>query len=759
MAAGVFCLAIVAAVPLRAEWLPVRDESLVVPRGSPLDFSALSPAGPAGTTGRVIVGSRGTLAFARTPDERARLNCASLAWSPATGGFPDHATAETYAEQLRIHGYNLVRFHYVEATLMTDRKADFDFDPVALDRFRYFLAALKRQGVYWAFDVLTSPNGAVGDVFPHRWVEKHHLKLGVYFDEAARRHWRRLAETLLGTVNPYTGTRPLDDPALSLLVLANENGLEFLSLLQSRRTGQAYPEELRPAFNGWLRRTYQTTDALKTAWGGLESGESLTAGTVRFPRWRWDTGPRMRDKQRFFLDLEAETFGWMERELRALGYRGLVTSYNNWGSTGADLTRGRLPVVARHGYFDEVIAYEPGQSITQRSSLDDDAGYVRGLAAARWLGRPFVVTEYGHPFWNRFRREAGLVLPAYAALQAWDVVCRHAEGAIDLSLRQTTPRKRQLTPYGVGLDPVARAGETLSALLFHRGDVAPARGVAAIPLAGAQDLIDDGQGDWPADLTAIALMTKLGLAGQPIDPAKDASPLVVVRPGSSQSPSRPARALSKLRDAVTGGGDAVVQSRVEVLRQAGLLSPGNRSDGERRVFESDTGEVLLDAPRRWMRAVTARTEAASFERLDAPRRLGVMTLQASTGPALVAVSALDSAPIAASRRMLLILATDAQNTDMRFRDGERRTVEAFGRMPILIKREVVTLSFGFDEPAEVSLRALRLNGETAERLPVTVEGSRVAFALDTGAARSGPTTFFLLERSPGSSARTRAPVP
>jgi hypothetical protein len=32
-------------------------------------------------------------------------------------------------------------------------------------------------------------------------------------------------------------------------VLANENGLEFLSLIQSRETGQAYPEKLRPAFN------------------------------------------------------------------------------------------------------------------------------------------------------------------------------------------------------------------------------------------------------------------------------------------------------------------------------------------------------------------------------------------------------------------------------------------------------------------------------------------------------------------------------
>jgi hypothetical protein len=75
-------------------------------------------------------------------------------------------------------------------------------------------------------------------------------------------------------------------------------------------------------------------------------------------------------------------------------------------------------------------------------------------------------------------------------------------------------------------------------------------------------------------------------------------------------------------------------------------------------------------------------------------------------------------------------------------------------MPVLIKREVVRLSLHFDEAAEVSLRALRLNGEASDPLPVTADGARLDIALDNGAARSGPTTFFLLERKPRGATRT-----
>ncbi len=327
-----------------AEWVPVREPSLVVPTGSPLDFSFLGPDEAAGVQGRVLATPSGHLALAQRA-EPIRFHCATLGWSPASGSFPDHATADLYAAQLRVHGYNMARFHFVDAILMSDRDEDFDFDPEQLDRFRYLMAALKRNGIYWMLDVLTSQNGAIGGVYPHRWDDQHGLKLDVHFDAGARAHWHRLAEALLAAPNPYTGIAPLDDPALALAILVNENGMEFASILEEPRSHRAYPQRLQAPFNAWLQKEYAATSALRAAWGGeLGASESLEAASVRLPASRDARGARMRDLQRFFLASEAATVAWATADLRALGYDGLISAYNNWTTAEAELSRASLPV-------------------------------------------------------------------------------------------------------------------------------------------------------------------------------------------------------------------------------------------------------------------------------------------------------------------------------------------------------------------------------------------------------------------------------
>lgn len=676
-----------------AEWVPVREDSLVIGKGSALDFSFLGDDRAAGSLGPVVANAKGHLAFATQPQARVRLHCASLAWSPASGSFPDHATADVYATQLRRHGYNLARFHFVDAILMTGRDRDFDFDPEQLDRFRYLMAALKRNGIYWMIDALTSQNGAIGGIYPHRWEDKHGLKLDVHFDPAARAHWRRLVETLLAAPNPYTGLAPLQDPALALLVLVNENGMEFATILEEPRSGSAYPPRLQAPFNAWLARTYRTTGALQEAWGDIGADERLETASVRLPADRGERGPRMRDLQRFFLASETETAAWATAEVRALGYGGLVSVYNNWATSEAQLSRGGLPAVTMNAYHDEVLSFDPGTTIKQSSSFSDDLAYVRELMSARWLGRPFVVTEHQHLFWNRYRYEAGVAVPAYAALQDWDAVCRHGPGAIDLGFRQPWEHKRAILPYTIGLDPVARAGETLAALLFRRGDVAPARGVDAIRLDGAGDFIDDGQGPLPDAVTLRGLTTAIGLA--------------------------------------RGAGE-----------RAAMAAPAGR---DARSFVSDTGEIRLDAGQLTMTVSTTRTEAAAFAALPEPLRIGRLTVTAASGPALIAASALDGKDIADSRKLLLIFATDARNTAMRFADAGKRTILDFGRMPVEIRRGTVAIDFeGWNGGAKLTTLGLDGRPWGTRSLPVGEHGLR--FVLDNGAASRGPTTFFLLSR-------------
>lgn len=731
-------------------WQPVTDKSLKIVRASALDFSFLATETIAGEKGLMVAAPGGHLAFAESPDAPVRFHCASLAWSPASGSYPDHATADLYAEQLRLHGYNLARLHFVDANLMSGRVRDFDLDPAQLDNFRYLLAALKRNGIRWMIDAATSENGGYGNVQPHRWEARYGHKIDVHVSEAARKHWLRLASSFLGSLNPYTGLRPLDDPALAIVTTFNEDGLEYASLADEPRTHQVYPETLRTPFNAWLATQYGNTSGLAKPWAGeLAGGESLELRTVGLPRSRGATGRRMRDLQRFFLEREEETYLWMTTALRQLGYRGITTAYNNWTTSEAQLSRRKLSLVSTDSYHDIVFSLEPGTTIEQSSSLDDDLKYVREMMATRWLGRPFVVSEYDHLFWNTFRHEAGVAVPAYAALQGWDGLCRHGSGAVDLAYGSPYPHKQKLLPYNIGMDPIARASETLSALLFARGDVKASPQRLAIPLAGEKDFIADGQGRLPDDLTRLGLITGLGLSQGRSGEAAQAGQAAALPP-PREAGALP-RWLEKTLDRVSGAAGQRLAKRLDTLTATGAIDAETAKLAQRRAYRSDTGEILADAAARTIQVVTPMTEAVSFATLQAPLRLGRMTLEAASEPALVSVSSLDGAPLATSRKLLLILSTDAMNSGMTFSDAGRRTVTDYGRLPVLLRTGSVHLSLALappqgGQPERPRLSALHLDGTVAAMLPVNRQAETIRFTIETASSRHGATTFFLLER-------------
>lgn len=680
-------LLLVLALPAAASdeaWVPVREVGLELQSSSPLDFSAILPNAPITEANRLTVAEEGFFASAEARHLPVKLLCASLAWSPASGGFPEHADADRYARQLAMRGYNIARFHFVDAGLMFGRDRDFDFDAEALDRFHYLLAALKREGISWIFDGLTSWRGGYGG-FEDRWEANGDLKRSVITSPEGFEHWVELQKRLYGVVNPYTGMSPLADPALALMVLVNEGGIEFSTVAQDRPDAPDYPEALRPGFVAWLKTRYPDTRALATAWGGLSLWESLESGAIDLPGNRYQDSLRIRDLQAHFTAIEIDATRRTSEVLRELGYRGAISNYNNWSTLQASLSRSGLDVVTMNTYFDWVSGYDPGASLTQQSSLADELSYLTSAAATRWLGRPFLLTEYDHLFWNRYRYEAGLAMAAYASLQSWDGICRHGHGPIVLRYGEDFAHKRQMLPYAIALDPVARAGETLAALLFRRGDVAPASHSLAIPL-GEGDLTIDMQAQQPEALSRLALRSRIGLSS------------------------------------------AAGETPTDV--------------GRTNVYRSDTGEIALFPDRRTLSVVTPRTEAAAFETLTEPLHLSALTLERSDGPMLFSASSLDGAPLPRSRKILLIMATDAHNTGMVFDQPDERVIRDFGRLPVLIRPARIKFTLVGD--GDWVLSPVGLDGVTH---PALARGSgTVAMQLENSSDH-GPTTFFLIERS------------
>ncbi len=733
-------------------WLPIKDMSLIIESGSILDFSVLVPQVELDSQ-RMLVAKNGYFATQSEPNRPQRFLMAAMEFGAATGGLPDHALADLYVRQLHMHGYNMARLSFVDETFMSQQKKDFDFNPDQLDRFYYLLSALKHEGIYYVLDGLSSENAAYGNI-KERWIDQRHAKLKLYYDQEIQLHWKKLMEQMLASVNPYTKISTLADPALAGLIMVNEGGLAFV-------TRDGVSNELRPMFTEWLKKKYGSTAALAKAWQGeLRAGESLEAKSVGFPKPDAWTSKRMSDTQQFFFNLEQTTVEWMTRYLRQLGYKGMVTAYDNWLSPAAHVSRGQLEWVDLHNYHFEPTKFTtPGSVMNQDSMLEGDAKYIRELASGRHIGKPFTVSEYGQIFWNKYRRESALAVPAYASFQGWDMICQHA-GAIDLSYAAIGGRKDAIYPFGIGLDPIARANETLAALLFLRGDVAPARKTLGVKLE-TKNVFDESAflGNMPVDISRLSLVTGLGLDWQGRSEGKYEAQITPSNTSLTMSgkPFETKQTLVAKMDGIVSkyvgklGPKKISKSsfvaddqwvnRVDSLRKNRMLGKDNITDPKEGIYQSDTEQIVMDSKRKRLTVVTPNTEAVVFDTPE-PITLDNLTVEQADGPALVSVSSMDGKPLQASKRMLVILATDARNSNMRFADASETTLLDLGKKPVLIKTARIRLKLKNQNAAQLKIFSNTLRGKRGDMIPLTQVSDSISFLLDTAKLSHGPTTYF-----------------
>lgn len=719
--------------PSRTAWLPMSDVDLEVEAGSILDFSTLVGREPAGSYGWASSSSNGEIAFKelRSP---VRFFSASFQFAPSNGGFADKTEARRIVAQLVRTGYNAVRLQCVEANLMSGRKKDFDYDPVQFDRFHFFLAELKRNGIYAVIDVLYVDNGAYGDVFPHRWVKKFNLRTDVYVLPEAQEHWKQLLKTMLGAKNPYTGTAPLQDPAILCLVLSNEGGIIELAFRGGKAWASTLPQIYEDPFRAWLKAKYRDEDSWHVAWGKLiERDESLST-RVRLPEKMRESSARHRDFMQFVVDLEKRTYRWMRAYARELGFQGLTTSYNNWAWLHSDITRADLDVVDMHAYHSHPTGFvEPGSRVSGDSSMPGAAAYLRELTSSRQWGKPFLVTEYGQAFWNGFRREASALVPAYAALQGWNLLTQFSENSLQLSYAMPQPSRRAaIYPFTISTDPVRRTGERLAALLYARGDVALAKGRLEYPVDPEKALERNGAWSQIAEVPSrMAFVTAVGLriatagAAEATPPSKEFPGFFVDKSGIRFQILPESAVASKKR-----------------ISAAGVMSDVGWAQFERGRYTSDTGELELDTakPRfvvNTRRTVVLLTQAASDS-------VGPFAVDRLSVPALLAASAMDGEAIETSRRILLFVLTDAANSGMEFQDPARTIIRKLGALPALIQPVQFNFRLKLKSAGKYDLHALAQNGQRVENLPVQHSKEGIQATIDTASLQKGPCTMFEL---------------
>lgn len=717
-------------------------------RGSALDLGA-EPRRPAGAYGRVIVNRDGDFAFETKPEESIRFYAALFPNAivqpvPMLGKrtFPAIAGSEnprnhkewirSAVEMYRHKGYNMLRMHCIEGELSQMRGVDFPDD--VFDNFFYAVKCMKDNGIYLNLDVAASHLGYRSGVNWADWTwRKDHkdAKKHIYFDVDSRENWIAGAARVLLSVNPYTGMRLIDDPVLVCLNGFNEQEFVFSS-------EKPMPEAM-PRWKAFLKEKYGTFDRLKVAWKVQNGWKSFEDLPVFRGSDMQEASPRGRDSYEFTRMMEQEILDFYIRILRAWGWKGPVTNFNMGKSIQYVQAREKADFVAMNSYHAHPSNYiQPGSTIDQSSSIAGSANVARGFFAYQMPGKPYVITEHGHVFWNRYRYEQAFVTDGYAALQG--------VGAVTSFIDQLFTVGGRNHPFGGIADPVMHASEFLAYFIYARGDVRRAQMCSRLVL-DEREVRDScayrlGVG---GEQSRLALLGRFCVEnsgdGKPVFPLRR-NELVLRRTGGSAVLTS-ALGTAGFSSIVDGGKPVFdLEALVRDLKAKGVVPADNRTDAAREIFESSTGELYLDAGRSFMSINTRRLQGVCAL-AGTTVKLPAFEIMEMSRDGNLAVVSLDKAPdLQSSKHLMVVYATDALNTGMVFNDDSRRVMQKLGTTPMLYETGVFSVLIRNRNAGRFKAYAVAVDGRRQGEIPLVAKGDEIHLRVDTGKLPGGPALFF-----------------
>ena len=713
------------------EWIPLRPELDIEP-GSALDFSQMGFAdAPAGKHGRVIARSDGQFTFADSPEQPRRFYGVNLCFGAQ---YLPKEQADRLAERLLRLGYNAVRIHHYEGELVQGQSDSTTLNPQKLDQFDYLMAALIRRGIYLTTDLFVSRSVPYREVGMDRQgrIPMDTFKILVPVHQGAYENWQKFARTLLGHVNPYTQRSYAEEPALAWLAMINEGNFgNFFKDIQT------FPE-WKQAWNRWLAKRYSTRQALADAWTKeLKDDEDPAGQTVALPEKLQVDGLRARDCIAFLADTDREMVLRMKAFLRdELHCRALVSNSSSWTRFTTDQSaRNVYDYVDDHFYVDHPQFLQGSWRLPSRcpntSPLAEGASGGRGITFTRLFDKPFTCTEYNYSGPGRFRGVGGILTGAMGALQGWGGIWRFAYSHSPQAIFNPSA----MGYFDVASDPLSQAAERASLCLFLRGDLQTAPHSVALIMTGA-DLAKPAakiptlapKWHWLAWVTRV---------GTQVVPSADKSlPHTVVVPLAWQTPASAYRENQVLPIEPYAASN---ERLLDALKQRDFLPTGDAPDPARKFFRSETGEVTIDGPQDRLVLDTPRTAggyAAAGKSIQAARAGVQIAIEGND--ATVWVSALDLNPIRQSRRLLVTHLTDLQNSGIQYAEPARQTLQAWGRLPHLVRAGKAQVTIQLESPGSYHVWALAPGGKRLAELATKADAGALHFTADVaGAPDSG----------------------
>ena len=734
-----------------AEFKPMNMANFEYRKGTVLDFSSLLDHAPAGKFGRVVARKDGHLAFEkrRTPIRFKAFNFIITDWR---GRYEllSHRELDDLAERIAVAGYNMVRFHFLDRFLlgheaklafkqgfnwkkMARTEAELRINEKCYDAFAYLFYCLKKRGIYAHMDMMSSADGyefCRDGLTPG---ENSGFKWNLFFNERYRANYRMAVTWLMTRVNPYTKLALREDPAVAVVTMLNEQDLRLENV--------NFRLIFTKPFREYLKQKYPDDNAFRAVWGENSEISTVTISAELFK----EGSPRSRDIGDFIRKTMLEMTDWYRDVLREIGYKGL---YSHWDMVTRNFSmpvQNTLPVIMSHTYFNHptplsiVPEIRPNAKynwtqnqrnrfVAQGSSLDSQ--YLRAIASTRFADRPFLVTEFSHSAPNRFRHERGLYFSSYAALQDWDCLTVHADMV----------KRRNPDPiyfhFDSALDPMSRVNEILENLIWLRGDVKPAAHRVELQLRPGIMYPKYCIAKVSDDYDRLAMLTRIGIScGPKINPDAPAADLVL-------SPAKFGNlSIRGFFARIDPSGNGEISKLAELLRKKAILLPGNRTNPRQGIYESETGELLLNTRNKTMRVITPRLEGCIVKE-NVIVSLNCLKVEKSSVPACIAAASLNpKEPLKQAERILLIIATDAHPSGQTFTDPTLSIMTDPGESPSLIRSGKFHLKLRSARKKAPKVYALNMDGSRSEELSCLFHEGVLTLRLDTSKLKYGTPCF------------------
>ncbi len=355
----------------------------------------------------------------------------------------DENYLRTSAALMSKYGMNIARFHaftkpnrknqWAHMLKILDAQDGLKFDAGQLGLLDHGVAEMKKNGIYTKFSVnygwyptdacwgrMINAEDAKALLVNQSFYHKHALMPDVQ-EMLIQCH-----VNLLNHVNPHTGLRYADDPALAILELQNEENI-FLQLHNHEAhlaKAPAYQKRFYKKFADWLKTRYGSRDALAAAWGGaLRPEDSLEEANISpFPGWiAAGAKPtrRQADQYHFLYSVQLDFYQRWEKAVRATGYKGLLVGScwqaADWLGHLYNIRSDRaVGIIDRHNY-NSINLRAPGL----------------GLMSAGFqclIDRPFSYSEWAGGSRPGERIDVSQVALYGMGLQGWDASMQFAWG-------------------------------------------------------------------------------------------------------------------------------------------------------------------------------------------------------------------------------------------------------------------------------------------------------------------------------------------